>query len=75
MPFGVVSGVGLGMSVLDFGGDRRKERGTLGVNLRRPIVTNGAFATRSSQITLVTCYTYGWGILMALSRPSASIIQ
>jgi len=25
MPFGVVSGVGLGMGVLDFGGDRRRE--------------------------------------------------
>ena len=25
MPFGVVSGVGLGMGVLDFGGNRRKE--------------------------------------------------
>jgi len=43
MPFGVMSGVGLGMGVLDFGGDRRRERGSLGVNLRRPIVTNGDF--------------------------------
>ena len=25
MPFGVVSGVGLGIGVLDFGGDRRRE--------------------------------------------------
>ena len=25
IPFGVVSGVGLGMGVLDFGGDRRRE--------------------------------------------------
>ena len=41
MPFGVVSEVGLGMGVLDFGGDRRRGRGSLGVNLRRPIVTNG----------------------------------
>jgi len=32
MPFGVVSGVGLDMGVLDFGGDRRKGRGSLGVN-------------------------------------------
>jgi len=43
MPFGVVSGVGLGMGVLDFGGDRQKGRGSLGVNLRCPIVTNGDF--------------------------------
>jgi len=39
----VVSGVGLGMGVLDFGGDRRRGTGSLGVNLRRPIVTNGDF--------------------------------
>jgi len=32
MPFGLVSGVGLGMGVLDFGGDRRRRRGSLGVN-------------------------------------------
>ena len=30
MPFGVVSGVRLGMGVLDFGGDRRRETGSLG---------------------------------------------
>ena len=42
MPFGVVSGVRLGMGVLD-GGDRQRGRGTLGMNLRRPIVTNGEF--------------------------------
>jgi len=28
MLFGVVSGVGLGMCVIDFGGDRRRERGS-----------------------------------------------
>jgi len=43
IPFWVVSGVGLGMGVLDFGGDRQKKRGSLGVNLRHPIVTNGDF--------------------------------
>jgi len=32
------------------------EGAVLGVNLGHPIVTNGAFATRSSQITLRTCY-------------------
>jgi len=37
------------------GGDRRRGRGSFGVNLGRPIVTNGAFATRSSLITLRTC--------------------
>jgi len=43
MPFGVVSGVGLGSGVLDFGGDRRRGRGSLGVNLQRPILTSGDF--------------------------------
>jgi len=43
MPFEVVSWVGLGMGVLDFGDDRRRGRGNLGVNLQRPIVTNGDF--------------------------------
>jgi len=32
MPFGVLSGVGLGRGVLDFGGDRRRGRGSLGAN-------------------------------------------
>ena len=32
MSFGVVSGVGLCMGVLDFGGYRRRGRGSLGVN-------------------------------------------
>jgi len=32
MPFGVVSGLGLGSGVPDFGGDRRRGRGSLGVN-------------------------------------------
>jgi len=30
MPFGVMSGVGLGRGVLDFGGDRRRGRCSLG---------------------------------------------
>jgi len=30
---GMVSGVGLGMGVLDFGGDRRRGRGSFGMNL------------------------------------------
>ena len=41
MPLGVVSGIGLGRSVLDFGADRRRGRDSLGVNLWRPIITNG----------------------------------
>jgi len=30
MPFGMVSGVGLGMGVLDFDGDHRRERSSFG---------------------------------------------
>ena len=33
MPLGMVSGVGRGMGVLDRGGDRRRERAVLGLNL------------------------------------------
>jgi len=42
-----------------WGGDRRRGRDSFEVTLGRPIITNdGAFefATRSSQITLRTCY-------------------
>jgi len=41
MPFGVMSGVGRGMGAFDFGGDRRRGRGSFGVNMGHPIVTNG----------------------------------
>jgi len=43
MPFGMVSGVGREMGVLDGGGDRRREGAVLGVNLGRSIVSNGEF--------------------------------
>jgi len=43
MPFGMVSGVGLGIGVLGGSSDRRKGRDIFGVNLGRPIVTNGDF--------------------------------
>jgi len=55
MPFRVVREVGRGTGVLDVGGDRRRGRGSFGVNLESPIVTNGDFATHCSQITLRTC--------------------
>ena len=60
MPFRVVRGVGRGIGVLHGDGDCRMRKGSLGVNLGRPIVTNGAFATCSSQITLRTCYQNCW---------------
>jgi len=39
MPFGMVSGVGRGMGVLDQGGDHQRGRDSFGVNLGRSIVT------------------------------------
>ena len=64
MPFGVVSRVGVGMGVLDFGGDRRRGRGSLGVNLWRPIITNGNFVASlcgiaSSDRAVVWCGEWG----------------
>ena len=43
MLFGMVSGVGRGMGVLDWGGDHRRGRGSFRVNLGHSIVTNGDF--------------------------------
>jgi len=41
MPFGVVSGVGRGMDILDGDEDRRKRRGSFGGKCGHSIVTNG----------------------------------
>jgi len=43
MPFGVVSGVGQGMGVLDGVEIAEWEEAVLGVNVGHPIVTNGDF--------------------------------
>ena len=40
MPFGIMSGVGRGMGVLDRSGYRRRVGAVFGVNLGRPVVTN-----------------------------------
>jgi len=40
---GMVSGVGRGMGVLDGSGYCQRGRGSFGVNLWRPFVTNGNF--------------------------------
>jgi len=45
MPFGVVSEVGRGMSVVDGDRDRRRENGILGVNVGHPTVTNADSVT------------------------------
>jgi len=41
MPFGVVSRVGRGMGVLDWGGDRRRGKSSFGANVDHLIVTSG----------------------------------
>jgi len=64
VPFGVVRGVGRGMGVLDFGSDRQREGAVLGVNLRRPIVTNGDFVAllcRSASSDRVVVWSGEWG--------------
>jgi len=43
VPFGVVSGVGQKMVVLDGGGGRQRGSSSFGVNLGHPIVTIGDF--------------------------------
>jgi len=43
MPFGMVSGVGRGISVLDGGGDRRRGRGHFWGKFAASLVTNGYF--------------------------------
>jgi len=59
MPFGMVIGVGRGIGVLDGGDDRGRGRDSFGVNLGRPIVTNGTLRRGCSQITLGrTCHYY-----------------
>jgi len=59
MPFGVVSGVRLGMGVLDFGGDRRRERGSLGLNLWRPNITNGDLSRRCAEVRKAIELSFG----------------
>ena len=50
MLFGVVSGVGQGMGVLDGDGDRRRGRSRFWVNLGRPIVTNGPLLRSCAEV-------------------------
>ena len=50
MPFGVVSGVGRGMGVLDVGGDRGRRRGSFGVNVGYPIVTKVILCVRGGDV-------------------------
>jgi len=61
MPFGVVSGVSRGMGVLDGGGYRQRERTLLGMKLKRPVVTNEAFATRLFSNYFEDLFSVGMG--------------
>ena len=78
MLFGVVSGIGLGMGVLDFGGDHRTGRGSLGVNLQRPIVTNGDFVASlcgSAYSDRAVVWRGVWGGPRHVLDISASLIE
>jgi len=46
-------------SVLDFGGDRRRGRSILGVNLWRPIVTNGDLLRRCVEVRIAIELSFG----------------
>ena len=52
MPFGVVSGIGRGIGVLDGSGDRRREGAVLVVNVGHPIVTNEILCVRGGDAAL-----------------------
>jgi len=53
MPFGVVSGFGRGMGVLDRGGDRRRGTGSFaGLKVEHPIVTNVILCERVGDAAL-----------------------
>ena len=50
MPFGTVKAWGRSRDgCITWGGDRRRGRGSLGVNVQRPIVTNGDFKVHMHQ--------------------------
>jgi len=56
----VVNGVSRGMGVLDFGGDRRRGRGSFGVNVGHPIVTNGDFVVSLRKCVKRSSYHVAW---------------
>jgi len=59
MPFGVVSGVGRGMSVLDGVHYHRRRRAFLGVNLGCPIVVNGTLLRSCAKVSEPMDMTFG----------------
>jgi len=75
MPFGVMSGVGLGMGVLDGVVIVKGEEAVWG-EFGCPIVTNGTFAMRSSQINLRTCCSsYGERLCLNLALATSADVQ
>jgi len=59
MPFGTVSGVGRGMGVLDGGCDRRTGSGSFGVNLGRPVLTNGTLLHSCAEVRAAIELSFG----------------
>jgi len=62
MPFGMVSGVGEKIGVLDGGGDRRRRRGSCGVNLGRPIVIWGICYVAVRKCVQQSSCRLGWRV-------------
>ena len=77
MPFGIVSGVGRGMGVLDGGGDRRKKRDSFGAESGRPVVTYGDFVARLCESDALFPNYFGKGGLVqrcpSVSCPVVSV--
>jgi len=70
MPFGMMSGSVEGYVYSIGGGDHRRERGCFGVNLGRPIETNGDFATRlfpnyfAQDLFRLLCFSFFYHLLV-----------
>ena len=58
------------MGVLDWVGDRRREGAVVGVNVKRPVVTNGILCMRGGDALFPN--DFGEDLLTRTLRPSAA---
>jgi len=72
MPFGVVSGVGRRMGVLDGGGNRQREVAVLWINVGYHILTNGILCVRGGDAALPKLL---WDFLLLLLSVCAKYIR
>ena len=73
MPFGVVSGVGRGMGLLDWVVVGEGEGADLGVNVGRPIVTNGDFVAQLCESDALFLNYFGEDLLTQLNSTQPDI--